>query len=41
MPFVEGHVCGLVFIAPEMESGGHLGDPSDKTDVYSLGKLLY
>jgi len=30
------------FIAPEMESGGHhLGDPSDKTDVYSLGKLLY
>jgi len=30
------------FIAPEMESGhGHLGGPSDKTDVYSLGKLIY
>jgi hypothetical protein len=30
------------FLAPEMESGGrHLGEPSDKTDVYSLGKLLY
>lgn len=29
------------FIAPEMESGGRLGPPSDRTDVYSLGKLLY
>ena len=30
------------FIAPEMESGGrHLGEPTDRTDVYSLGKLLY
>jgi serine/threonine protein kinase len=30
------------FIAPEMESGQHyLGDPSDRTDVYSLGKVIY
>jgi len=30
------------FIAPEMESGqGDLGQPSDRTDVYSLGKVLY
>jgi hypothetical protein len=30
------------FIAPEMESGGRrLGEPTDRTDVYSLGKLLY
>lgn len=30
------------FIAPEMESGGrHLGPPTDRTDVYSIGKLLY
>jgi hypothetical protein len=30
------------FIAPEMEAGGrHLGEPSDCTDVYSLGKVLY
>ena len=30
------------FIAPEMEAGRHhLGEPSDRTDVYSLGKVLY
>jgi hypothetical protein len=30
------------FIAPEMESGQHhLGKPSDRTDVYSLGKVIY
>jgi tRNA A-37 threonylcarbamoyl transferase component Bud32 len=30
------------FIAPEMESGQRdLGEPSDRTDVYSLGKVLY
>lgn len=30
------------YIAPEMESGRHhLGPPSDRTDVYSLGKVLY
>ncbi len=30
------------FIAPEMESGQQgLGEPSDKTDVYSLGKVIY
>jgi len=30
------------FIAPEMESGQHrLGEPSDRTDVYSLGKVIY
>jgi hypothetical protein len=30
------------FIAPEMESGQRdLGKPSDRTDVYSLGKVLY
>ena len=30
------------FIAPEMEAGRrYLGEPSDRTDVYSLGKVLY
>jgi len=30
------------FIAPEMESGQHhLGNPSELTDVYSLGKVIY
>jgi hypothetical protein len=30
------------YIAPEMESGQHnLGGPSDRTDVYSLGKVIY
>jgi serine/threonine protein kinase len=31
------------YTAPEMESGGRrrFGGPSDKTDVYSLGKVLY
>ena len=30
------------FIAPEMESGQHdLGEPSDRTDVYNLGKVIY
>jgi serine/threonine protein kinase len=30
------------FIAPEMETGRHgLGDPSDRTDVYSVGKVIY
>jgi hypothetical protein len=30
------------FIAPEMESGQRdLGEPTDRTDVYSLGKVLY
>ena len=30
------------YIAPQMESGRHhLGDPSDRTDVYGLGKVLY
>jgi len=30
----------LNFVAPEMESGMH-GEPTDRTDVYSLGKVLY
>lgn len=35
-------VGSINFIAPEMESGQqHLGEPSDKTDVYSLGKVVY
>jgi serine/threonine protein kinase len=35
-------VGSINFIAPEMESGQqHLGEPSDKTDVYSLGKVIY
>jgi len=30
------------FTAPEMEAGRHyLGEPSDRTDVYSFGKVLY
>jgi serine/threonine protein kinase len=31
------------YTAPEMESGGRrrFGGPSDKTDVYGLGKVLY
>jgi serine/threonine protein kinase len=30
------------FIAPEMESGQHdLGGPSDRTDVYCLGKVMF
>lgn len=30
------------FIAPEMESGQRdLGEPTDRTDVYSVGKVLY
>ncbi|MBZ5671147.1 MAG: serine/threonine protein kinase [Acidobacteriia bacterium] len=30
------------FIAPEMESGQHrFGEPSNRTDVYSLGKVIY
>jgi serine/threonine protein kinase len=30
------------FTAPEMEAGRHhLGKPSDRTDTYSLGKLMY
>jgi serine/threonine protein kinase len=30
------------YLAPELEAGNHgLGAASDKTDVYSLGKLLY
>ena len=30
------------FIAPEMESGGRgLGPPTNRTDMYSVGKLLY
>ncbi len=30
------------YIAPEMESGQHhLGNPTDQTDVYSLGKVIY
>ncbi len=30
------------YIAPEMESGRrHLGAPSEKTDVYALGKIFY
>jgi serine/threonine protein kinase len=32
----------LNYIAPEMESGRrHLGEPSEKTDIYPLGKVLY
>lgn len=31
----------LNYIAPEMESGRRLGGPTGKTDVYSLGKVLY
>lgn len=32
----------LNYIAPEMESGRrYLGEPSEKTDVYALGKVLY
>jgi serine/threonine protein kinase len=35
-------VGSLNYIAPEMESGQHrLGGPTDRTDVYSLGKVLY
>jgi serine/threonine protein kinase len=35
-------VGSINFIAPEMESGQQsLGEPSDKTDVYSLGKVIY
>ena len=35
-------VGSINFIAPEMESGQQsLGDPTDKTDVYSLGKVIY
>ena len=35
-------VGSINFIAPEMESGqGGLGEPSGKTDVYSLGKVIY
>lgn len=30
------------YLAPEMEAGNRaLGDPTDKTDVYALGKLLF
>lgn len=29
------------YIAPEMESGHRFGDPSDRTDVYALGKVAY
>ncbi len=29
------------YIAPEMESGRRLGPPTDVTDVYSLGKVLF
>jgi serine/threonine protein kinase len=29
------------YIAPEMESGRRFGPPTSKTDVYSLGKVLY
>jgi serine/threonine protein kinase len=49
--FMEGGQCVTLsneavgsrnFIAPEMESGQHpLGEPSDRTDVYSLGKVIY
>jgi serine/threonine protein kinase len=36
------HVGSINYIAPEMRSGRrHLGEPSDRTDVYSLGKVLY
>lgn len=35
-------VGSINFIAPEMESGQQsLGEPSGKTDVYSLGKVIY
>jgi len=35
-------VGSINFIAPEMESGQqYLGEASDKTDVYSLGKVIY
>jgi serine/threonine-protein kinase PpkA len=35
-------VGSINFIAPEMESGQQsLGEPSDRTDVYSLGKVIY
>jgi serine/threonine protein kinase len=35
-------VGSINFIAPEMESGQQsLGEPTDKTDVYSLGKVIY
>lgn len=35
-------VGSINFIAPEMESGQqHLGEPSGRTDVYSLGKVIY
>jgi serine/threonine protein kinase len=36
------HVGSVNYIAPEMRSGRrHLGDPSDRTDVYGLGKVMY
>jgi serine/threonine protein kinase len=35
-------IGSINFIAPEMESGQHgLGEPSNRTDVYSLGKVIY
>lgn len=38
----EGAMGARNYIAPEMESGRHhLGGPSEKTDVYALGKVLY
>ena len=29
------------YIAPEMESGRRFGNPTDRTDVYALGKVAY
>lgn len=38
----EGAMGARNYIAPEMESSRrHLGEPSEKTDVYALGKVLY
>lgn len=39
----DDHVGSVNFIAPEAESGMSytLGEPTDRTDVYSLGKVLF
>ncbi len=42
MTLHEEAMGALNYIASEMESGRrHLGEPSEKTDVYAVGKVLY
>jgi serine/threonine protein kinase len=38
---VDEAMGSLNYIAPEMESGRRFGDPTDRTDVYALGKVAY